>query len=556
MVDVDAALKHMVESGGSDLHIKVPAPPMHRLNGVLEPIPGTDKVMPEDAMGVLEYIARDHPEKLKEFKEVGEVDFAYALPGVARFRVNSFRQRGSVSIVMRAIGFDIKTVEELMLPPVIKELAEEERGIVLVTGTTGSGKSTTLAAMIRHINDNMAKHIITLEDPIEFLHKDNRSIIQQREVGEDTESFTRALRRILRQDPDVILIGEMRDEETVGTALSSAETGHLVFSTLHTLNATETINRIIDFFPLHQNKQVRAMLAGTLRGIISQRLVRTVDGKGRVPICEVMVATNRIRDMIVDPEQTSKIEEAIAEGAYYGMQTFDQALLTHLRAGNISMDEAMKAATSPNDFKLAVAAGGENVLDKVMESAAQDHESAKKAAAQAVAAESGDRGHNGHSGPQNGLAPQSGEAVEPHQDPAHLAERMAARQAARQAAVQAAPPTAGQVAPPVAGRGPTPAAGQAVHQAGDRIAPQAAAHKPTGGPVAANGEDPVARGAPAAAQSAPVAYDAAAAAQSAPAAHGAAAAPPAPGAVPATAGAAPSSASTAAPTSAAPPHLQ
>lgn len=389
MVDVDAALRFMFESGGSDLHIKVPAPPMQRLNGVLQPIPNTDKVMPDDSLGVLKHITRDKPEKFDEFQETGEVDFAYPLPGVARFRVNAFTQRGSCSIVMRAIGMDIKTIDELMLPPAIKKLSEEERGIILVTGTTGSGKSTTLAAMIKHINDTDPKHIITLEDPIEFLHRDNKAIIQQREVGADTESFVRALRRILRQDPDVILIGEMRDEETVETGLSAAETGHLVFSTLHTLNATETINRIIDFFPLHQNKQVRAMLAGTLQGIISQRLVRTVDGKGRVPIVEVMVATNRIKDMIVDPEQTAKIEEAIAEGSYYGMQTFDQALLTHLKAGNITMDEAMKAATSPNDFKLMVAAGGsDGSMDKVMEAAQADFDAqkAKEDAAKQLAA--------------------------------------------------------------------------------------------------------------------------------------------------------------------------
>jgi twitching motility protein PilT len=370
----------MFELGGSDLHIKVPAPPMMRLNGVLGEIPGTDKVMPEDALGVLRHITRDKPEKFAEFEQNGEVDFAYPLPGVARFRVNAFTQRGSCSIVMRAIGMDIKSIDELMLPPSVKKLAEEERGVVLVTGTTGSGKSTTLAAMIKQINDRDRKHIITLEDPIEFLHRDNKSIIQQREIGADTASFGSALRRILRQDPDIILIGEMRDEETVQTALSSAETGHLVFSTLHTLNATETINRIIDFFPLHQNKQVRAMLAGTLSGIISQRLVPTVDGKGRVPIVEVMIATSRIKDMIEDPEQTGKIEEAIAEGAFYGMQTFDQALLKHLEAGNISMDEAMRAATSPNDFKLMVAAGSSNdSLDKVM-AAGQASEQARKQA--------------------------------------------------------------------------------------------------------------------------------------------------------------------------------
>jgi twitching motility protein PilT len=408
----------MFTSGGSDLHIKVPAPPMMRLNGVLTPIPDTDKVMPDDALGVLAHITKDKPEKFKEFEANGEVDFAYPLPGVARFRVNAFTQRGSCSIVMRAIGIDIKTVDELMLPPAVKRLAEEERGVILVTGTTGSGKSTTLAAMIKHINDREAKHIITLEDPIEFLHRDSQSIIQQREIGADTASFGAALRRILRQDPDVILIGEMRDEETVQTALSSAETGHLVFSTLHTLNATETINRIIDFFPLHQNKQVRAMLAGTLKGIISQRLVRTVDGKGRVPIVEVMVATNRIKDMIEDPEQTGKIEEAIAEGAYYGMQTFDQALLTHLKAGNISMEEAMKAATSPNDFKLSVAAGGsDGSMDKIMEAAKLDHE-AREAA------------HH----PEAEGQPEQGAAAEqpavPQLDPEELARRMETQQPA------------------------------------------------------------------------------------------------------------------------------
>lgn len=445
MVDVDAALKYLFESGGSDLHIKVPAQPMQRLNGVLEPIPNTDKVMPDDALGVLKHITREKPEKYDEFMDNGEVDFAYPLPGVARFRVNAFRQRGSCSIVMRAIGMDIKSIDELMLPPAIKKLSEEERGIVLVTGTTGSGKSTTLAAMIKHINDTMPKHVITLEDPIEFLHRDSKAIIQQREVGADTESFVRALRRILRQDPDVILIGEMRDEETVETGLSAAETGHLVFSTLHTLNATETINRIIDFFPLHQNAQVRAMLAGTLKGIISQRLVRTVDGKGRVPIVEVMVATNRIKDMIVDPEQTAKIEEAIMEGSYYGMQTFDQALLTHLQAGNISMEEAMKAATSPNDFKLMVAAGGsDGSMDKVMEAAQADFDATK--AAEAAAAE---QAAAQQAAMQQGLAPAAQpmppappapdpNAAPPAFDPEELAQRM--EQQAAQPVAPAGPP--------------------------------------------------------------------------------------------------------------------
>lgn len=358
MVDVDAVLRHLHEAGGSDLHVKVPAKPTMRLNGALSPVPDTDEVTAEDAIGVLRHLTRDMPEKLDEFEREGEVDFAYPLPGVARFRVNAFRQRGACSIAMRTIRFDIKGVDELLLPPAVERLAAEERGIVIVTGTTGSGKSTTLAAMIKEINDRERKHIITLEDPVEFLHRDNQAIIQQREIGADTQSFATALRRILRQDPDVILIGEMRDEETVRTALTAAETGHLVLTTLHTVNAAETINRILDFFPLHQNKQVRTMLAGTLRGIISQRLVRTVDGESRVPVVETLVSTNRIKDMIEDSEQTVKISDAIAEGAFYGMQTFDQALLAYVQDGVISMEDALRASTSPTDFKLMVAAGG------------------------------------------------------------------------------------------------------------------------------------------------------------------------------------------------------
>jgi twitching motility protein PilT len=254
---------------------------------------------------------------------------------------------------------------------VIRKLAEEERGIILLTGTTGSGKSTTLAAMIDHMNRTMSKHIVTIEDPIEFLHRDRNSIINQREVGQDTASFKRALRRVLRQDPDVILVGEMRDEETVQTALSAAETGHLVLSTLHTVDASESINRIIDFFPPHQQSQARAMIAGTLKGIVSQRLVKTADGQGRVACCEIMVMTGRVatcevlrstarvKDMIKNPEETSRLTDAIHEGGFYGMQTFDQALMHHVEAGRVTMEEALKAATAPHDFKLLVAAGGQ-----------------------------------------------------------------------------------------------------------------------------------------------------------------------------------------------------
>ena len=280
------------------------------------------------------------------------------MEGLGRFRVNAFLQRGSISIVMRAIPVVIKSVDELGLPEAVTDLANQERGIILLTGTTGSGKSTTLAAMIDHMNRTMKKHIVTIEDPIEFLHRDRNCIINQREVGQDTASFKRALRRVLRQDPDVILVGEMRDEETVHTALSAAETGHLVLSTLHTVDAPETVNRIIDFFPPHQQQQARAMIAGTLKGIVSQRLVSTADGHGRVACCEIMMMTGRVHDMILDPKLTGQLPEVVAEGGYYGMQTFDQHLLKHLHAGRITYEEAMRAATSPHDFKLMVAAEG------------------------------------------------------------------------------------------------------------------------------------------------------------------------------------------------------
>jgi len=355
--DLRAALLRLVATEGSDLHLKVPSRPLMRVHGMLVPIEGTEPLTGEVTERALGELLQD-PSKRAEFDADQEVDFSYAIENVARFRVNAFRQRGSISIVLRAIPFDIRSIDELMLPPVIEKLAEEERGIILVTGTTGSGKSTTLAAMIDHVNATMAKHVVTIEDPIEFLHRDKRSIINQREVGMDTASFKRALRRVLRQDPDVILVGEMRDEETVQTALSAAETGHLVLSTLHTVDAPETINRIIDFFPPHQHQQARAMIAGTLKGIVSQRLVRTPDGQGRVACCEVMVMTGRVRDMIKDPEQTGKLPEVVAEGEFYGMQTFDQALLKHVQAGRVSVPDAMRAATSPHDFKLRLAAEG------------------------------------------------------------------------------------------------------------------------------------------------------------------------------------------------------
>jgi twitching motility protein PilT len=355
--DVNEALHALIGSGGSDLHIKAGNRPLIRVDGLLGPIdPDATSLTPADTEAALDALLKETA-KREEFAEEGEVDFSYVLTGIARFRINAFRQRGSIAMVARAIPFGIKTIEELALPEVIRDLAEEERGIILVTGTTGSGKSTTLAAMIDHMNERFARHVVTIEDPIEFLHRDKRSSINQREVGQDTRSFGRALRRVLRQDPDVILIGEMRDEETVHTALSAAETGHLVLSTVHSVDAAETVNRIIDVFPPHMHSQVRSMLAGTLKGVISQRLVRAKDG-GRIATLEVMRMTGRVRDFILDPSQTGKLGEVIADGGYYGMQTFDQALFEHVKAGRLGVDEAVRAATSPHDFKLLLASDG------------------------------------------------------------------------------------------------------------------------------------------------------------------------------------------------------
>jgi twitching motility protein PilT len=356
MFEIDAALRALLENEGSDLHIKVNSAPVIRAQGRLFPLEQFGTLDPEATEKAFHDMAETRSQT--EFEEQGEADFAYAIPGLARFRVNVFKQRGTISIACRAIPFDIRGAADLGLPQTVLNLAEVSRGIVLVTGTTGSGKSTTLAAMIDHINATRARHIVTLEDPIEYLHRDKLSIVNQREVGSDTESFPRAMRRILRQDPDVILIGEMRDEETVRTALSAAETGHLVLSTLHTLDAPETINRILDFFPPHLQTQARVMLGTTLAGVISQRLVPGLDG-GRVPVAEILVATGRVKDLILSPEETGKISEAIAEGSYYGMQTFDQDLLSHVQAGRISEEVAYETATSPHDFKLMLAAGGQ-----------------------------------------------------------------------------------------------------------------------------------------------------------------------------------------------------
>ncbi|HET6869220.1 MAG TPA: type IV pilus twitching motility protein PilT [Solirubrobacteraceae bacterium] len=385
MFDLHEALRYVVENEGSDLHVKVPARPMARFRGHLEPLPQySASLSPADTERVLRQMLADHSDKAAAFDTDNEIDFSYTVPDLARFRVNAFRQRGSVSIVARVIPFTVKTVDELGLPSVIETIADEERGLILLTGTTGSGKSTTLAAIINHINENKARHIVTIEDPIEYLHRDRKSIINQREVGMDTASFSRAMRRVLRQDPDVILIGEMRDEETVRTALSAAETGHLVLSTVHTLDAAESVNRIIDFFQPHEQTQARAMLAGTLKAVVSQRLVRTADKAGRVAVCEILRMTGRARDMILDHNQTDRLREVIAEGEYYGMQTFDQALLHHVKAGRVAMEDAIQAASSPHDFKLLVAGDGRTAtsMDDLAHTA-RDHEVAATAPAHA-----------------------------------------------------------------------------------------------------------------------------------------------------------------------------
>jgi twitching motility protein PilT len=356
MFDVMPALRELVAKEGSDLHLKVGSSPLYRVHGELIKDTSTQPLSAEDTDGALKALLGDEA-KLAEFAREHEVDFSYEIQGVARYRINAFLQRGVISMACRAIPHHISSIEELSLPPVVSELAEEERGIVLLTGTTGSGKSTTLAAMIDHMNRTMNKHIVTIEDPIEFVHEDINSVINQREVGMDTASFKRALRRVLRQDPDVILVGEMRDEETVQTALSAAETGHLVLSTIHTVDATESINRMLDFFPPHQHAQARSMIAGTIKGVISQRLVPGADG-GRVAVCEILRMTGRVRDMIVDPAQTGKLVEVITSGGYYGMQTFDQALFGHVKAGRVTFEDAMRVASSPHDFKLLMQSDG------------------------------------------------------------------------------------------------------------------------------------------------------------------------------------------------------
>jgi twitching motility protein PilT len=352
-MNINDLLKMAIERKASDLHLKVGSHPVLRIDGELNPLGELKRLMQEDTIAMAFSIM--NARQKQRFKEDLELDIAYSVPGLGRFRCNVFQQRGAVGLVMRVIPARIMSVRELMLPPVLERICEERRGLVLCTGTTGSGKSTTLAAMVDYINNSRGEHIMTIEDPIEFLHRDKKSIVNQREVDVDTRGFATALRAALRQDPDVVLVGEMRDFETIETALLAAETGHLVFSTLHTLDATETVNRIISVFPPHHQKQIRIQLSQVLKAIISLRLVPRADGIGRVPASEVLISTAYIRECIENKEKTKYIREQIALGtSQYGMQTFDQSLFQLYKSGLITLEDALQRATNPDEFRLKI----------------------------------------------------------------------------------------------------------------------------------------------------------------------------------------------------------
>jgi twitching motility protein PilT len=352
-MELNEILQVALRGGASDIHLKAGLPPMFRVDGSLVPLKDARRLPPEEISRMAFGIMNDYQKE--KFKAQNELDLAYGVPGLGRFRVNVFQQRGTIGVVLRVIPFKISTIEQLLLPKVLEKIAGEQRGLILVTGTTGSGKSTTLAAMVDHINSNETCHIMTIEDPIEFLIRDKRSIVNQREVGVDTLSFAQALKSALRQDPDVILVGEMRDLETIETALTAAETGHLVLSTLHTLDATETIARIVSAFPPHQQKQTRLQLGSVLKGVVSQRLVPRADGKGRVAAVEVLVCNSRVREMIEDKDRTKEITQAISQSyTTYGMQTFDQSLMTLFKQNIITYEEALRQCSNPDDFALRV----------------------------------------------------------------------------------------------------------------------------------------------------------------------------------------------------------
>ncbi len=350
---INDLLKIATERGASDLHLKVGSHPVIRIDGKLTALTEQKRLMQEDTIAMAFSIMSARQKQ--KFKDNYEIDMAYSVPGLGRFRCSVFQQRGAVGLVLRVIPVRIMTIRELLLPVVLEKISDEPRGLILVTGTTGSGKSTTLAAMIDYINTTRTEHVITIEDPIEFLHRDKKSIINQREVDVDTKAFADALRSALRQDPDVILVGEMRDYETIETALLAAETGHLVLSTLHTLDATETINRIIAVFPPHQQKQIRLQLAAVLKSVVSMRLMPRADNRGRVPAVEVLRATQYIRDCIENKDKTKMIKDAIAQGtSQYGMQTFDQSLFHLYKSDLITLEEALRRATNPDEFKLRI----------------------------------------------------------------------------------------------------------------------------------------------------------------------------------------------------------
>ena len=351
---IDDLLRMAMSFGASDLHLRAGSFPVIRVHGELRPMSGATRLSQDETLEMAFSMMSNRQKQ--HFKEVYEVDIGYGVSGLGRFRVNIFQQRNSIGIVARVISDSIKSFNELGLPPILNSIADEMRGLILVTGTTGSGKSTTLAGIVDHINQKRNCHIVTVEDPIEFLHKDKESYVTQREVDVDTRNFAEALRGSLRQDPDVILVGEMRDLETIETALVAAETGHLVLSTLHTLDASETIVRIISAFPPYQQKSVRIQLAGLLKAVVSQRLMKTSTGSGRVPAVEVLVSTPLIRDCILHEEKTASIRDAIAAGtSQYGMQTFDQSLFYLYTSGLISLNEALLGSTNPDEFRLRLA---------------------------------------------------------------------------------------------------------------------------------------------------------------------------------------------------------
>src|ERR1044071_1382337 len=364
-VKIDELLRAAAQLGASDLHCKAGSQPFMRIGGELRPVASAPRLTQEDTLDMAFSMMSNRQKQ--RFKEVNEADIAYGVSGLGRFRANIFQQRGTVGMVLRVIPDKVRTITELGLPPVVERIADEQRGLILVTGTTGSGKSTTLAALIDHINATRGGHVITIEDPIEFLHRDKKSFVTQREVDVDTRSFAEALRGALRQDPDVILVGEMRARETIETALTAAETGHLVLSTLHTLDATESVRRIVSSFPPHLQKSVRLQLAGILKAVISMRLVRAAKGAGRVPAIEVLVSTGLIRDYIINEEKTSLIRDAIAEGtSQYGMQTFDQSLFSLHQSGLITLEEALRNASNADEF-LMRASGIQSTSERAKE---------------------------------------------------------------------------------------------------------------------------------------------------------------------------------------------